>query len=277
VVINPSHFATALFYEEDETGAPRVVASGRDLLAKEIIDAARAYGVPVVRDVPVGGQVTQITAGIEHTCALVSGGTVRCWGAGSFGRLGYGSINNIGDNEPASSAGSVNLGGAATAVVAGGYNTCAILTGGGLRCWGEGTNGRTGQGDTQDIGDNEVPSEVGQVDIGGSVIGVAVSGHTCALLSNGNVRCFGFGGSGRLGYGNTNNIGDNESPASAGNVNVGGTARLVSATGNHSCVLLDAGGVRCWGDNPWGQLGYGNTSDIGDNETPASAGDVPIQ
>jgi flagellar biosynthesis protein FlhB len=65
VVINPSHFATALFYEEDETGAPRVVASGRDLLAKEIIDASRAYGVPVVRDVPVAQALYQLEVGDE--------------------------------------------------------------------------------------------------------------------------------------------------------------------------------------------------------------------
>lgn len=65
VVINPTHFATALFYDDEETDAPRVVASGRDLLAQQIIDAARAYGVPVVRDVPVAQALYQLEVGEE--------------------------------------------------------------------------------------------------------------------------------------------------------------------------------------------------------------------
>jgi flagellar biosynthesis protein FlhB len=65
VVINPTHFATALFYDDEETDAPRVVASGRDVLAQQIIDAARAYGVPVVRDVPVAQALYQLEVGEE--------------------------------------------------------------------------------------------------------------------------------------------------------------------------------------------------------------------
>lgn len=65
VVINPTHYATALFYDEEETSAPRVVASGQDLLAKQIIDAARAYGVPVVRDVPVARALHELEVGEE--------------------------------------------------------------------------------------------------------------------------------------------------------------------------------------------------------------------
>jgi flagellar biosynthesis protein FlhB len=65
VIINPSHFATALFYDEEETAAPRVVASGQDVLARQMIDAARAYGVPVVRDVPVAQALHQLEVGDE--------------------------------------------------------------------------------------------------------------------------------------------------------------------------------------------------------------------
>ena len=68
--------------------------------------------------------------------------------------------------------------------------------------------------------------------------------HTCALLSGGAVRCWGDGASGRLGYGNTNNIGDNETPASAGDVDVGGTVTEIAA-GRHTCALLSTGAVRC--------------------------------
>lgn len=65
VVINPTHYATALFYDEQESDAPRIVASGRDQLARQIIDAARAYGVPVVRDVPVAQALHQLEVGDE--------------------------------------------------------------------------------------------------------------------------------------------------------------------------------------------------------------------
>ncbi|HTM22452.1 MAG TPA: RCC1 domain-containing protein [Kofleriaceae bacterium] len=45
---------------------------------------------------------------------------------------------------------------------------------------------------------------------------------------------------------------------------------------DHTCVVLDTGKVRCWGDSLYGQVGYGTTDTIGDNETPASAGDVTV-
>ena len=75
---------------------------------------------------------------------------------------------------------------------------------------------------------------------------------------------------------NTNDIGDNETPSSAGNVNVGGTVSELAAGAGHNCALLGTVAVRCWGEGADGKLGYGNTNDIGDNETPASAGNIEI-
>ena len=112
--------------------------------------------------------------------------------------------------------------------------------------------------------------------MGGTVIQIdAGVFHTCALLDTGAVRCWGAGGTGRLGYGNSVTIGDDETPATAGDVDVGGTVAQI-VTGSHTCALLDTGAVRCWGSGTDGKLGYGNTTIIGDNETPASAGDVNI-
>ena len=79
-----------------------------------------------------------------------------------------------------------------------------------------------------------------------------------------------------LGYGNLDYVGDDETPPSAGDVDVGGTVVQVSAAERHTCVVLEGGTVRCWGDAGGGKLGYGNENDIGDDETPASAGDVPV-
>ena len=80
-------------------------------------------------------------------------------------------------------------------------------------------------------------------------------GHTCALLDNGRVRCWGNGYWGQLGYGNTNDIGDDEAPASAGDVDVGGVAVQLAVGYSHTCVLLETNRVRCWGENEAGQLG----------------------
>jgi len=99
--------------------------------------------------------------------------------------------------------------------------------------------------------------------------------HTCALLTNGSVRCWGRNTYGPLGYGNTITIGDDEAPKSAGDVKVGGAVTQIAAGSDHTCALLTNGNVRCWGDGSYAPHGYGNTNDIGDNETPASVGDVP--
>jgi alpha-tubulin suppressor-like RCC1 family protein len=100
--------------------------------------------------------------------------------------------------------------------------------------------------------------------------------HTCVLFRGGAVRCWGAGGRGRLGTGATASIGDDETPATIPDIALGGRAVQIVAGREHTCALLDTGGVRCWGAAQSGQLGYGNRRDIGDDEAPASAGDVPL-
>ena len=228
-------------------------------------------------DVNVGGSVVQLAAGGYHTCALLDTGAVRCWGLGNDGQLGYGNTDYIGDDETPASAGDVDVGGSVVHLTAGWYHTCALLDTGAVRCWGTGFAGQLGYGNTARIGDDETPASVGDVDVGGTVVQLIAGGsHTCALLENGAVRCWGFGLLGRLGYGNADTIGDNETPASAGDVDVGGTVVHLTADSQHTCALLDNGAVRCWGHGYYGQLGYGNANNIGDNETPASAGNVDV-
>src|SRR5690606_24554100 len=94
-------------------------------------------------DVGIGGNVVQLAAGSAHTCALLQSGSVRCWGDGTYGRLGYGTgANHIGDDEHPSAAGDVPLGGRAVQIAAGVSHTCAVLDTGGVRCWGRGQYGR---------------------------------------------------------------------------------------------------------------------------------------
>ncbi|MCY1018414.1 RTX toxin [Pyxidicoccus sp. MSG2] len=219
-------------------------------------------------DVPLLGTGTRLAVGGNHACALLSSGLVRCWGSNLYGQLGYNSTENVGDGEPISSFGYVNLGGNAVKLAAGLEHTCALMDTQKVRCWGRNNSGQLGYGNTQNIGDNEQPWRAGDVDVGGPVKDiVAGSGQTCALRTDGNVRCWGNGANGRLGYGSTTNV---NNPASVGNVNVGGPVRQLAAGYNHTCALLETGTVKCWGHNFYGQLGNGTAGSGYDVYTPTS-------
>jgi alpha-tubulin suppressor-like RCC1 family protein len=223
--------------------------------------------------VDVGGFVVQVAAGRAHTCALLDNGNVRCWGGG--GRLGYANDVTIGDDETPASAGDVDVGGSVVQIVAGIFHTCALLETGSVRCWGVGYNGALGYGNEDNIGDDETPASAGDVDVGGTVSQIAGGDWgTCALLTTGAVRCWGSGDNGQLGYESLEVIGDDETPASVGDVNVGGLVSAIDMGFLHACVILETFKIRCWGRGGTAALGYGNLEDIGDDETPASAGDV---
>ncbi len=218
-----------------------------------------------------------LDVGDEHTCAVLGDRTVRCWGRGLAGRLGYGTEANV---LSAAAAAPVDVGPGRTvrAVTAGDFHTCAILDDGTVRCWGFGANGRLGYGGTGDV---RSPATAPAVDIGPGRTAVAITAgasHTCAIRDDGSVICWGNGVSGRLGYGNQSSIGDNETAAAGGPVDIGAGHRAVaiSAGDFHTCVIRDDGALVCWGFGSGGQLGRGGTADIGDNETPGQAGPVDL-
>jgi alpha-tubulin suppressor-like RCC1 family protein len=222
----------------------------------------------------------RITSGFAHTCALLDSGPVYCWGRADLGQTGHGHKITVGDNEPASAGGALSFG---TQVVvdieAGDNHTCALLATGEVRCWGFGADGRLGYGNTATLGDDaaETPVDLPSVDVGGVVKQIAAGGsHTCALLANGTVRCWGRNANGQLGTGNTAAVGDNERPSTVNPVNVGRAVTQIAAGTNHTCALLDDGTVRCWGLATLGRLGYGNTTPIGDTEAPATVGPVDV-
>jgi alpha-tubulin suppressor-like RCC1 family protein len=279
--------------------------------------------------VNLGGIATSIAAGYNHTCALMDTGNVRCWGFNGHGQLGYGNIENVGDNEQAHRYGDVEVGAPVKDIVAGGNHTCVITTTNKVRCWGQNNYGQLGLNHTTPVGDAEKPSLSPDVNLGGgNPVQLSAGGnHTCALIDNGYVRCWGANGSGQLGYSNVStrstpggdvatgskvlqvttgsdhtcallntgtikcwgygyygqlgygSRGNLSSPVttSSGNVDLSGaTAYRVSAGLNHTCALLSTGAARCWGRNNFGQLGYGNTNDIGDTELPSFAGDIKL-
>ena len=162
----------------------------------------------------------------------------------------------------------MDLGGrAARAIAAGDFHTCAILDDGSMRCWGFGTSGQLGTGGTADVGDNE-PAGAGVVALPAGRAAHAVAGgagHTCAVLDDGSVSCWGFGANGRLGYGNETQRATPGGPVAIG---AGRTAQAISAGDAHTCAILDTGGVRCWGFGGQGRLGYGLSTNVG--ATPPS-------
>jgi alpha-tubulin suppressor-like RCC1 family protein len=235
-----------------------------------------------VAPVDLGGAAVAIAAGGRHTCAVLEDRSVRCWGSGQFGQLGYGNTNNVGDggrgqNQTPASAGPVDLGGArARAIAAGGSHTCVLLEDGSVRCWGLGANGQLGYGATSVVVD---ASSAGPVSLGAGRSATAISAgdhHTCAVLDDGAVRCWGFGYDGRLGHAAQADVGDDETPGSVAPVALGGRAVAISAGGSHTCAVLEGGAVRCWGAGAAGRLGSAATSSVGDDETPASLAPVNL-
>jgi alpha-tubulin suppressor-like RCC1 family protein len=145
-----------------------------------------------------------------------------------------------------------------------------------------------GYGNTTYLGDTPatLPSTASNVNLGGKAIQLATGTYdTCALLESNALRCWGANGYGELGYGSTNNIGDNELPVDSGDVPIGGAVAQVSAAVGspngveHVCAFLKSGSLRCWGSNGLGQLGYGNTTTVGNTSTstPAAVGNVQFQ
>ncbi|MCA3015755.1 MAG: hypothetical protein INH41_25495 [Myxococcaceae bacterium] len=196
-------------------------------------------------DVPNLPDVVAMDVGQSHTCALTTQGGAKCWGLNTSGQLGDGSTTTR--TTPVDVSG---LGAGLIALSAGGSHSCALTAAGGVKCWGSNASGQLGDGSTS--------TRPAPVDVSGLVSGVvalaAGGNHSCALLSTGGVKCWGFNGSGQLGSGL---ISSSNVP-----VDVIGLVGAVSLTAgdSHTCALLMDGTMRCWGSGSSGQLGIGTIS-----------------
>ena len=206
-----------------------------------------------------------ISSGDQYTCALTTKRNVKCWGSGGNGQLGNKELNNSPTpvNVHTSSSDDIPLGGIA-AISAGGYHICALTTDGNIKCWG----GDFDEGPTLGNGESHssTPVDVHTSSADNSPLGdiAAISSggwHTCALTTDGNVKCWGFGGSGRLG-----NRTEESSPtpvnvhtSSSDDIPLGGIAAISAGT-YHTCALTTDGNIKCWGEGSYGQLGNGNAS-----------------
>ena len=228
-----------------------------------------------------------MTGGAAFSCAILDDGSVRCWGANAHGQLGLGDIVTRGDGagEMGASLPAVSLGTGRTAVAlsAGFDHACALLDNGSVKCWGHNQHGQLGQGDTANRGDGagEMGDALPAVPLGTGRTALAIAAgyaHSCALLDDFTLKCWGYNGIGQLGQGDHIKRGDGPGemgdalPAIA--LGTGRTARVI-ATGHSSntvCALLDDQSVKCWGDNQRGQLGLGDTMARGDG--PGEMGDA---
>ena len=189
--------------------------------------------------------VTSISAGSSHTCALTSGGGVKCWGWNSEGQLGDNSI--VQRNTPVAVN---NLTSGVTAIAAGSSHTCALTSAGEVQCWGRNDEGQLG--DSSSVR-HLTPSTVSGLTSKVTAL-VTGFGHTCVLTSGGGVQCWGMNSNGQLG---NNSIAQSAIPVSVSNLSSGVTA--ITAGWGHTCALINGGGVQCWGRNGQGQLGDNST------------------
>lgn len=224
-------------------------------------------------------EVKRLYSGTSFNCALFIDGKIKCWGSNEFGQLGTGNANigiNIGDDEEAAAGAFVNLSGAALQMDLStiSFHACAIMSGGVLKCWGKNAEGQLGIGSTINQGapttSVTLPKPAIMVTTGNS--------HTCALLSDYSINCFGDNGQSQLGLGiaTSLNIGDDETPSVSSNVNVGFTVEQVVAGNYTTCALSFEGEAKCWGRNSKGQLGQGNTTAFGSSNTPNNLAPIKL-
>jgi hypothetical protein len=219
--------------------------------------------------------VTAISLGWSHSCALTSAGGVKCWGNNPFGGLGDGTRSDRGVPVDV-----VGLTSGINAIAAGGGHTCALTSGGGVVCWGD------GQSDDPAVFHTSVPVDVPNMASGIAAIS-AGQDRTCALTKDGGVRCWGPNYAAPQGETLPDRLVALDVSGLAGGVaavalaesypcvlsNAGGVAcwdasnvpvavpglaseaRALAVGGMHACALVDGGGIRCWGSNENAQLG----------------------
>lgn len=198
--------------------------------------------------------VITIAAGNSHACAVepnesTTSYSIQCWGNNAYQQLGNQTI--------AFSRIPIEVGKSAvkpTSLSAGNNHTCVVTEDGAAQCWGRNNAGQLGDGTQKDRGGLQSVSSLGnnatQIASGGE--------HTCALMRDGTIMCWGDNAYGQLGDGSTDL---RVTPRLV--LGLPSPATAISAGDHHTCAILAAGELRCWGANMSGQLGNGyhqNTS-----------------
>lgn len=213
----------------------------------EVGDPATTGGGPETTPFTVSGitDPAAIAAGYEETC-VIDGGAVKCWGAVDIPDLGGPAPDPDGDPAtPQTIAGITN----ATSIAVGAGHACAV-DGGAVTCWGDNESGQLG--DASNVGSlGEAPYTIPGITNATAV--TAGAQHTCALLDDGTVRCWGSNAFGQLGDPGT--VGS----STATPFTVPGIDNATALAGGYAFTCAqDGGAVKCWGDNEFGQIGDEN-------------------
>ncbi|CAM9633337.1 unnamed protein product, partial [Laminaria digitata] len=138
-------------------------------------------------------------------------------------------------------------------------------------CWGRNNHGQLGLGDEDDRGEDPtlLGANLTAVSLGDGDIPTGIdlgNLHTCILLQDGAIKCFGENGSGELGIGSTGDVG--AQPEDMGDnlvaVDLGDSATDLAVGGSSSCAVLSDDSIKCWGRGNNGQLGQGDDERVGD-------------
>lgn len=195
----------------------------------------------------LSGKALSVSAGNNHTCAVMASGKVECWGYNNFGQLG------IGNNTAHPTAQEVPNVDGAVSIGAGQYDTCASLSDGSVRCWGMGTAGQLGNGASANSTSPVTVSAISNVvDVETGTL------HVCALTASGDVACWGRNSQRQVGAGGLATTANYNTPVAVPDVSH--VVSLSAHLGLHTCVATATGAVKCWGNNSAYQLGTTDAS-----------------
>lgn len=194
--------------------------------------------------------VTSISSGYSHSCAILSGGKVTCWGSDTEGGASV-------PSDPGKARLLTKISNAIK-VVSGFYFNCALIVTGEIKCWGI-SGKHLGNGTTTNI---RVPidSPVLVNNISTAVDISAGPTYVCALLANSTVKCWGINDNGPFGNGT-----EVDSPVPVSSNFVSSDLNKVFADGDNTCLVTSSGSAYCMGSNSRGQIGNGTGGDLPDN------------
>jgi alpha-tubulin suppressor-like RCC1 family protein len=214
------------------------------------------YG-PITGDLQVyASSPATVDPAVNHTCAVMVGGLLTCWGTGFQYKLGRGDQSNSATPPPPLA---MPGGRAAVGVATGDSHSCAVLADGAVSCWGDNFYGQAGTG-SNDAYVTTPSNPISLPDGRGAIQIAAGTSHTCAVLDDGGVACWGRDTAGQVGDG-LPSVDAVRTPVRV-TLPAGRRATFVAAGGNFTCALLDNGTVSCWGLDNAGQLGNGDTTNL---------------